>query len=63
MNFREIIELARKRGLETGKASKVDIIAAIESGRMVRRADIIHEVRADYRAMKPADTAEPLGKN
>lgn len=63
MNFREIIDLARKRGLETGKARKVDIIAAIESGRMMRRADIIQEGRADFSALKPDDTAEPLGKN
>ncbi len=63
MNFREIIDLARKRGLETGKARKVDIIAAIESGRMMRRADIIQEARADYRTTEPADTEEPLGKN
>lgn len=63
MNSKEIVELAKKRGLETGKAKKVDIIAAIQSGVVYTRADVINEGHADDNDMTPADAAEPLGRN
>lgn len=43
MEFREIIELAKKRGLSSGKATKRDIIEAFESDIVYSRDDITLE--------------------
>jgi hypothetical protein len=44
MEFREIIELAKKRGLQTGKVKKTDLIEAFKGDRIYRRSDITYEV-------------------
>jgi hypothetical protein len=41
MLFKEIIELAKKRGLQTGKAKRANIVEAFESGRTCKRDDDI----------------------
>ena len=46
MEFREIIELAKKRGLQAGKVKKTDLIAAFKSDTIYRRADITYEASA-----------------
>ena len=41
MSFKEIIEIAKKRGLQTGKAKRVDIVEAFKSGNTCERDDFI----------------------
>jgi len=60
MNFREIIELAKRRGLQAGKAKKIDIIAALQSGRVYTRADITHEDSAGMNNMMPTQIEQHL---
>ena len=60
MNFREIIELAKRRGLQAGKAKKIDIIAAIQSGRVYTRAEIPNEDGTGMNNMMPAHIEQPL---
>ena len=46
MEFKEIVELAKKRGLETGKAKHSDIMAAFQSDKIYSRMD---HTRSDQR--------------
>lgn len=53
MDFREIIELAKKRGLEARKAKKIDIIAVVQSVRVYMRADVTNEDSTGMNNMMP----------
>jgi len=57
MEFREIIELAKKRGRQAGKVRTINMIAAFQSDRIYSRDDITFENN-----MEPDSTAEPLSK-
>jgi hypothetical protein len=40
MSFKEIIEIAKKRGLQAGKAKRADIVKAFQSGTTYTGEDI-----------------------
>jgi len=44
MSFKEIIEIAKKRGLQEGKAKRADIVKAFQSGTTYTRDDISNNV-------------------
>jgi|GEM_PF-6093864 len=60
MNFREIIELAKRRGLQAGKAKRIDIIAALQSDRVYTRVDIIPEDSAGMNNVMPTQIEQRL---
>jgi hypothetical protein len=47
MEFREIVELAKQRGLQAGKISHIDMIAAFENDIIYSRDNFIFEDNED----------------